>query len=182
MTNVSDIVPGIISNQINDSNNVLFKAVDGRVDLPLINGSKAVNTGTDDSSLIINKGVLQTQDSIGRWMTYIMADCTNPVVADDPNMESLISTGQDLSTFMNQTKPSMLIEHRDLTCPEQIFTITDVSPASATSVEETKVFSFLVFMPLCVFVQYLFKLTCSSSIEELVCLLTKTRCFAKEEK
>ena len=110
------------------------------MDLPLINGSKAVNTGTDDSLRIINKDALQTQDSIGRWMTYIMADSTNPEVADDPNLESFISTGQDLSTFMNQTKPSMLTDHQNLTCPEQMFTITDISPASALSAEETKVF------------------------------------------
>ncbi|KAL1803699.1 hypothetical protein ACET3Z_032346 [Daucus carota] len=123
---------------INDSNNSLFES-NGRVDLPLINGSKAVNTGTDDSLRIINKDGLQTQDSIGRWMTYIMADSTNPEVADDPNLESFISTGQDLSTFMNQTKPSMLTDHQNLTCPEQMFTITDISPASALSAEETKI-------------------------------------------
>lgn len=83
-------------------------------------------------------------------MTYIMADATNPVVADDPNPESLISTRQDLSTFMDQTKPSMLTGHRNLTCPQQMFTITDISPASATSTEETKVLFF--FVPLYIFV------------------------------
>lgn len=144
MTNVSDIVSGNISDQINDSNNILFESINGRVDLPLINGSKVVNTGTEDSSLIINKDGLQSQDSIGRWMTYIMADATNPVVADDPNPESLVSTGQDLSTLMDQTKPSMLTDHRNLTCPQQMFTITDISPASGTSTEETKVLFFLV--------------------------------------
>lgn len=124
---------------INDSNNVLFESINGRVDLPFINGSKVVNTDTDDSSRIINKDGLQHQDSIGRWMTYIMADATNAVVADDPNPESLTTTGQDLSTFMDHTKPSMLTDHRNLTCPQQIFTITDISPASATSAEETKI-------------------------------------------
>lgn len=146
MTTVFDIVPGNIFDQINDSNNVLFESINGRVDLPFINGSKVVNTDTDDSSRIINKDGLQHQDSIGRWMTYIMADATNAVVADDPNPESLTTTGQDLSTFMDHTKPSMLTDHRNLTCPQQIFTITDISPASATSAEETKVLFFLVLL------------------------------------
>lgn len=138
--NLTDLVAGNNSDQINISDSVLFGTVDGQIDsTSQRNGSKPVNVGTGDSLDIINKDGLQNQDSFGRWMNYIMTDSPNPVLVDDRNLESSISTCQESSRFMDHHKSSL---------PEQIFSITDVSPASAYSTEETKV---LFFLPLHMF-------------------------------
>ncbi|XP_043721611.1 calmodulin-binding transcription activator 5-like isoform X2 [Telopea speciosissima] len=83
-----------------------------------------------DESLCVSIEDLQTQDSFGRWMNYIMTDSSGSV--DDPPLESPISSGHEssLSAVMDCNHPSI---------EEQIFSITEVSPAWAYSTEETKV-------------------------------------------
>lgn len=73
---------------------------------------------------------LQTQDSFGRWMTYIVAD--SPGSVDDQTLESPISTG-------HQSFTSPMTDNRLLSALDHIFNITDVSPSWALSTEETKV-------------------------------------------
>ncbi|KAI9197003.1 hypothetical protein LWI28_028938 [Acer negundo] len=63
---------------------------------------------------------LQSQDSFGRWINYIMAE--SPGSVDDPTLESSMSSGCHQNTV-----------------PEHIFNITDVSPTQALSTEKTKI-------------------------------------------
>lgn len=76
---------------------------------------------TGDSLDILAGDGLQSQDSFGKWMNYIMTD--SPGSVDDPVLEPSISSG-----------------HHQFTVPEHLFSITDVSPAWAFSNEKTKVF------------------------------------------
>lgn len=135
--NLTDLAAGNNSDHINISNNASLGTVDSQVDLNLLrNVSKPVTVATGDSLDTINKDGLQTQDSFGRWMTSIITNSPDSVLVDDQNLECSISTGQETSSFM---------DHHQSTFSEQIFTITDVSPASALSTEETKVLFFLRF-------------------------------------
>ncbi|XWS14166.1 hypothetical protein CRYUN_Cryun36dG0100400 [Craigia yunnanensis] len=80
--------------------------------------STAIGTG-ESLDLLVNDG-LQSQDSFGRWMNCIMTE--SPGSMGDPVLESSISSGQD-----------------SFTSPEQIFSITEVSPTWAYSTEKTKI-------------------------------------------
>uniref|UniRef100_A0A5B7A702 Putative calmodulin-binding transcription activator 6 isoform X1 n=1 Tax=Davidia involucrata TaxID=16924 RepID=A0A5B7A702_DAVIN len=95
-------------------------------------GQMNSNLQSEDSELVTvgTKDGLQTQDSFGMWMNYIMTD--SPGSVDDPVLESSISSVQ--KSFM-----SPLMDHHQSSFPEQIFSITDVSPAWAFSTEETKI-------------------------------------------
>ncbi|KAL5782177.1 hypothetical protein ACOSP7_007206 [Xanthoceras sorbifolium] len=75
---------------------------------------------TGDTLDILASDGLQSQDSFGRWMNYIMAD--SPGSVDNPTPESSISSGYHQNTV-----------------PEHIFNITDVSPTRAFSTEKTKI-------------------------------------------
>lgn len=94
----------------------------------------SITMGTNDSlDILVNDG-LQSQDSFGRWINQIMAD--SPGSVDDSVLESSISSGHE--SFI-----SSMTDHSQSSVPEQIFSITDVSPAWAFSTEKTKVFLFL---------------------------------------
>ncbi|KAM7257277.1 hypothetical protein ACFE04_013018 [Oxalis oulophora] len=67
------------------------------------------NSGYSQNNLVNDK--LQSQDSFGQWMNHVMTD--SPGAVDDPVLESSMT--------------------------EQIFNITDVSPTSACSTENTKI-------------------------------------------
>lgn len=69
--------------------------------------------------VLTNDG-LQTQDSFGKWMSYIIAD--SPGSVDDSTLECSMPSGYHQSTV-----------------PDHIFNITDVSPTQAYSTEKTKV-------------------------------------------
>ncbi|GMP57037.1 hypothetical protein CsSME_00021291 [Camellia sinensis var. sinensis] len=84
--------------------------------------------GTGETLDIIGKDGLQTQDSFGRWINYIMAD--SPGSVDD--LEFSIQSSHESST-------SPMMDHLQSSVPVQIFTITDVSPGWAFSTEETKI-------------------------------------------
>lgn len=81
-------------------------------------GVMTVSTGDSFDSL--NNNRLQTQDSFGRWMNYLITDSSGST--DDPTPESSVSTGQSNAR-------------------EWVFNITEISPAWAPSNEETKVLS-----------------------------------------
>lgn len=84
------------------------------------NESGVMTVSTGDSLDSLNQDRLQTQDSFGRWMNYLIKD--SPESIDDPTPESSVSTGQSYAR-------------------EQIFNITEILPAWAPSTEETKVLS-----------------------------------------
>ncbi|KAL4643096.1 hypothetical protein ACB092_02G068600 [Castanea dentata] len=90
----------------------------------------SVTMGTNDSlDILVNDG-LQSQDSFGRWINQIIA--SSPGSVDDSVLESSISSGH--GSFI-----SSMTDHSQSSVPEQIFSITDVSPAWAFSTEKTKI-------------------------------------------
>ncbi|XP_059287523.1 calmodulin-binding transcription activator 5 isoform X2 [Lycium ferocissimum] len=104
---------------VNNSNEITVQTVDGQMTSSFQKNESGVMTvSTGDSFDSVNKDGLQTQDSFGRWMNYLIAD--SPESTDDPTPESLVSTGQSYAR-------------------EQIFNITEISPAWALSTEETKI-------------------------------------------
>ncbi|KAL3727788.1 hypothetical protein ACJRO7_032523 [Eucalyptus globulus] len=72
---------------------------------------------------------LQSQDSFGRWMNYIMTE--TPDSAHDAALESSISSCH--------FGPSSVAMNDQPSSPEIIFSITDVAPAWAFSTEKTKI-------------------------------------------
>lgn len=91
--------------------------------------SVTVGIGGNSLDILVQDG-LQTQDSFGRWMNSVMID--SPGSVDDSLLESSISSSHGLFV-------SPVIDHQQSSVPENIFCITDVSPAWAFSSEKTKV-------------------------------------------
>ncbi|ESR32661.1 hypothetical protein CICLE_v10004273mg [Citrus x clementina] len=120
-------IKGAASNPIDRSNNTQFNNLDG-VYSELMGTQSSVSSQrnefgevcTGDSLDILAGDGLQSQDSFGKWMNYIMTD--SPGSVDDPVLEPSISSG-----------------HHQFTVPEHLFSITDVSPAWAFSNEKTKI-------------------------------------------
>ncbi|XP_074321956.1 calmodulin-binding transcription activator 6-like isoform X1 [Apium graveolens] len=128
LRNFSDLVAGNNSDHFSISSNVYSKIVDGQLNPCLRrNSSKPV---TSDSIDTINKDGLQSEDSFGRWMTSVMTDSPDSVLTGDQNQDSSISTNQKMSTSVDHYEPSLC---------EQIFSITDISPTSALTTEESKI-------------------------------------------
>ncbi|KAK3008546.1 hypothetical protein RJ639_013391, partial [Escallonia herrerae] len=117
--NLPEQIVGSNSIQFNVLDNACFQTVGGPTDM--------VTVGPADSLEIPSKDALHTQDSFGRWINYIMTDSPKPVV--DPTLVPSISTGHESFTSPVSVHPAL----------EQIFNITDVSPAWALSTEETKI-------------------------------------------
>ncbi|KAG2726931.1 hypothetical protein I3760_01G136700 [Carya illinoinensis] len=108
---------------------VHIQALDGQV-----NTNKprrdSITLGTNNSlDILVNDGP-QGQDSFGSWMNQIMAD--SPGSLESAVLDSSISSHQE--TFV-----SSVMDHHESSIPEQIFTITDVSPEWAFSTEKTKI-------------------------------------------
>lgn len=117
--------------QFNTPDNLFLPGIEGQTDSSFQRkDSQLVTVGTGDSLGVLGNDGLQTQDSFGRWMNYIMTD--SPGSVDDPHLESSIPIGQEPST-------SPMMNHPQSSVPSELFSITDVSPAWAFSTEETKV-------------------------------------------
>jgi len=81
---------------------------------------------------------LQSQDSFGMWVNHIMSD--SPCSVDDPALESPVSS-------VHEPYLSPVVDGQQISQPEQVFTITDVSPTWVSSSEKSKVsFSLLVYL------------------------------------
>lgn len=78
---------------------------------------------------LLNNG-FGSQESFGRWVNNFISD--SPGSVEDPSLEAVFTPGQDSSA-----SPSVFHSHSNI--PEQVFNITDVSPAWAYSTEKTKV-------------------------------------------
>ncbi|CAI9776202.1 unnamed protein product [Fraxinus pennsylvanica] len=91
-------------------------------------GLKSV--GGRDSLDNLSQNALQTQDSFGRWINYIIAD--SPGSVDDRTLESSTSAG-----YQPFTPPTY--DNHGSSVLGQILNITDVSPAWGLSNEETKI-------------------------------------------
>ncbi|XWS53541.1 hypothetical protein CRYUN_Cryun10bG0010100 [Craigia yunnanensis] len=115
------VEPVVQSNNayLNTPEGVCYQILGGQVNSNAPRKESSV-IGTGESlDLLVNDG-LQSQDSFGRWMNCIMTE--SPSSVGDPVLESSISSGQD-----------------SFSSPEQIFSITEVSPTWAYSTEKTKI-------------------------------------------
>ncbi|VFQ76930.1 unnamed protein product [Cuscuta campestris] len=113
-----DNLPG----QISVSNSLHF-IIPNDVMLQSVNAPVTSYSERNDFDELSKVG-LQGQDSFGRWMNYLIA-ADSPGFVGDPSPETATSDG-----YQSLESPSI---------NEQIFNITDVSPAWAFSTEETKV-------------------------------------------
>lgn len=111
------------------SNHVYVQTMEGQFNSDF-QSRASLGVGTGDSlDMLVNNG-LHSQDSFGRWIDGILTDSPGPLI--DPLLGTSISSPQDsfVSTAMG---------HLQSPVPEQIFSITDVSPEWAYSNEKTKV-------------------------------------------
>lgn len=96
--------------------------------------NSVVLSAGDSLDILINDG-LQSQDSFGRWMNSIIDD--SPGSVDDAALESSISSSHD-----SYASPGM--DQHQSSVQEQMFTITDFSPAWGFSNQTTKVHFLLI--------------------------------------
>ncbi|GAB4843031.1 hypothetical protein Ancab_013008 [Ancistrocladus abbreviatus] len=114
---------------INHPNNVVFEPLEGQIYQNEQSTVSPAGTGAYDGLENLEKDSLQTQDSFGRWMNDMMTE--SPGSLGDPTVASSgsISHGSFTSPAMNN--------HSSV--QQQMFSITDISPAWASSTEETKI-------------------------------------------
>lgn len=99
-----------------------------------LNVEKSESIPVNSLDSLLNEG-LQSQDSFGRWINEVITDSSGSVI--DPAIEPSISS---VDSVHNSYCDSTLYHHQT-SAMEQIFNITDVSPAWAFSTEKTKVLS-----------------------------------------
>lgn len=90
----------------------------------------SVGMGTGDPLDVLVDNGLHSQDSFGRWIDGILTESAGPVI--DPVVETSISSYQG-----SVVSPGT--SHLQSPVPENIFSITDLSPEWAYSNEKTKV-------------------------------------------
>ncbi|XP_010524575.1 PREDICTED: calmodulin-binding transcription activator 5 isoform X2 [Tarenaya hassleriana] len=121
--------PSYQNNNLCDPGRFSSQQVHCGVDPGLQNRDPSAAVAGESVDALLNNG-LQSQESFGRWMNAFISD--SPGSVDDPSHESTLSPGQD-----SLTSPAAY--HHQSNMPEQIFSITDVSPAWAFSTEKTKI-------------------------------------------
>lgn len=97
-----------------------------------LNVEKSESIPVNSLDSLLNEG-LQSQDSFGRWINEVITDSSGSVI--DPAIEPSISS---VDSVHNSYCDSTLYHHQT-SAMEQIFNITDVSPAWAFSTEKTKI-------------------------------------------
>lgn len=91
-----------------------------------------------DESLdaLLNNGP-QSRENFGRWMNSFIGDPNGSL--EDPSFEAMVTVDQDPLAPQATYNP-----HSDL--PQQVFNITEVSPAWAYSSEKTKVYIYIYIL------------------------------------
>ncbi|CAL5198962.1 unnamed protein product [Lathyrus oleraceus] len=85
--------------------------------------------GVDSLNTLINNR-FQSQDSFGKWANQIMSNSLSSV--DGSALVSSVSSG-------HRSYSSLVVENPQLSLPEQLFNLTDVSPAWVSSTETSKI-------------------------------------------
>ncbi|KAL2464214.1 Calmodulin-binding transcription activator 5 [Forsythia ovata] len=112
-------------------NNVSYQTMEGQMVVNSQNMLSGLGSVCAVDSLDnLGKDGLQTQDSFGRWVNYIIAD--SPGSVDDHTLEPSIP-------MLNQSVTSPMMNNHQTSIAGQIFNITDISPAWAFSSEDTKI-------------------------------------------
>ncbi|KEH32339.1 calmodulin-binding transcription activator [Medicago truncatula] len=87
------------------------------------------SSGVDSLNTLVNDR-LQSQDSFGMWVNQFMSD--SPCSVDDSALGSSVSS-------VNEPYSSLVVDNQQLSLPEQVFNLTDVSPAWVSSTEKSKI-------------------------------------------
>ncbi|CAH2078910.1 unnamed protein product [Thlaspi arvense] len=87
-------------------------------------------TVADESGDALHNNGYGSQDSFGKWVNNFISD--SPGSVEDPSLEAVYTPGQESSAPPD-------VYHAESNIPEQVFNITDVSPAWAYSTEKTKI-------------------------------------------
>uniref|UniRef100_A0A1J3E2T6 Calmodulin-binding transcription activator 5 n=1 Tax=Noccaea caerulescens TaxID=107243 RepID=A0A1J3E2T6_NOCCA len=95
--------------------------------LPIRDSNATVADEPGDA--LLNNGY-GSQDSFGKWVNNFISD--SPGSVEDPSQEAVYTPGQESSA-------PTAVYHSPSNIPEQVFNITDVSPAWAYSTEKTKI-------------------------------------------
>ncbi|CAJ2653999.1 unnamed protein product [Trifolium pratense] len=93
------------------------------------NSHHVSSSGVDSLNTLVNDR-LQSQDSFGMWVNQIMSD--SPCSVDDSALGSS-------ATPVNEPYSSLDVDNQQLSLPEQIFNLTDVSPVWVSSTEKSKI-------------------------------------------
>ncbi|XP_050216986.1 calmodulin-binding transcription activator 5 [Mercurialis annua] len=127
--NLTEPIVSSNNSQFNISHNAYIQSTSVQVN-PNVQREDTNILGTGDSlDMLVNNG-LQSQDSFGKWINCIIAD--SPGSVDNTVLSSSILSGHDSST-------SPAIDQLESYIPEQVFVITDISPAWAFCTETTKI-------------------------------------------
>ncbi|KAL9161247.1 hypothetical protein ABFS82_07G008100 [Erythranthe guttata] len=121
------------SNSMNhkNSNNLSYQTVGHEMNVHSETMISGLGTLSGASSIYnLAKDGLQAQDSFGRWATYDIDNSLESLV--DQELESSVLNGHQSFSYQK-------IDNHQPSPPGQIFNITDISPASALSTEETKI-------------------------------------------
>ncbi|KAL9225137.1 hypothetical protein vseg_001093 [Gypsophila vaccaria] len=126
--NDRDAVEGSNFANISPLSDKLFSSMDCQISQ---NGEhNSYNIGISGGRDPLEKAVLQTQDSFGRWINDIIVD--SPVSVDGPSFDSSGLSGH--GSFM-----SSAAANQEGSIPSQIFCITELSQSWASSSEDTKI-------------------------------------------
>ncbi|KAK7329526.1 hypothetical protein VNO77_23696 [Canavalia gladiata] len=117
---------GNLTQPISGSNSVPYGFPES-VNLP--NNNPISPDGADALSIVVNEG-LQSQGSFGMWMN-IISDTACSV--NESTLESSIPPS------VHEPYSSLVVDNLQSLLPEQVFNLTEVSPAWASSTEKTKV-------------------------------------------
>ncbi|KAK7387976.1 hypothetical protein VNO78_22775 [Psophocarpus tetragonolobus] len=93
------------------------------------NNTVSLSGGVDSLDALVN-GRLHSQDSFGMWVNHIISD--SPCSVDEPSVESPGSS-------VHEPYSSLVVNDQQFSLPEQVFTLTDVSPTWVSSTEKSKV-------------------------------------------
>ncbi|XP_004508164.1 calmodulin-binding transcription activator 5 isoform X2 [Cicer arietinum] len=111
------------------SESVTLQTVDSQGNRNEQRNHPVASGGVDSLDTLFN-GRLQSQDSFGMWVNQIMSD--SPCSVDELALKSSVSS-------INEPYSSLVLDNQQLSLPEQVFNLTDVSPACASSTEKSQV-------------------------------------------
>ncbi|RDY12889.1 Calmodulin-binding transcription activator 5, partial [Mucuna pruriens] len=118
---------GNLTQPVSGSNTVPYSLPES---VDLLKNSPISSGGVDTLGTLVNEG-LQSQDSFGMWMNNIISD--TPCSIDESALEASIPLS------VHEPYSSLVADNQQSSLPEQVFNLTEVSPAWASSTEKTKV-------------------------------------------
>lgn len=135
--NVNQPIAGSNSVPYNFSESVNIQTMDNQLNPNEQRNHPVSASGVDSFNISVNDK-LQSQDSFGMWVNNIISD--SPCSADESVLESSVSS-------LHEPYSSLVVDNQQSSLPEQVFSLTDVSPTWVSSTEKSKVsFALLIHL------------------------------------